>query len=255
MSTINKQRRVATLLGTVLSLLAVVLVVLSFFSLIAKKTQPTEEEELLRSEQTSTEKYADNADQEAIQLPPLTTAQQPQTEESSLGDATTVQTEAPTPTEPAKTTSVSDIAFYLPVGGATVSKAFSDEVATFSLTMNDYRVHTGTDLYAPVGTNVVACADGVIEKIWQDPFKGYCVSIDHGAGVQSVYCNLSENIPANLCEGGPVAGGDVIGGVGESMITELADAPHVHFEMCINGQAVDPMQYCPQGQSTSAQDE
>ena len=77
MSTINKQRRVATLLGTVLSLLAVVLVVLSFFSLIAKKTQPTEEEELLRSEQTSTEKYADNADQEAIQLPPLTTAQQP----------------------------------------------------------------------------------------------------------------------------------------------------------------------------------
>ena len=82
MSTINKQRRVATLLGTVLSLLAVVLVVLSFFSLIAKKTQPTEEEELLRSEQTSTENYADNADQEAIQLPPLTTAQQPQTEES-----------------------------------------------------------------------------------------------------------------------------------------------------------------------------
>ena len=130
----------------------------------------------------------------------------------------------------------------VPVAGE-IAKAFTEDVAVYSLTMNDYRVHSGIDITAPVGTAVGACAAGVIERVWSDPFLGQCVEINHGGNIRSQYANLSPDLPRGIEPGATVLAGDVIGGVGETMIIEMADSDHLHFSMTVDGVYVDPTEY------------
>lgn len=130
----------------------------------------------------------------------------------------------------------------MPVNG-TVTKAFTDDVAVYSLTMNDYRVHNGIDIYAPVGTNVSACAAGTVERVWEDPFWGTCIEINHGGGIRSTYCNLSPELPRGMEAGATVLAGDVIGGVGDTMIIEMADSDHLHFSLKMDDIYVNPLDY------------
>ena len=130
----------------------------------------------------------------------------------------------------------------MPVHGE-IAKEFTEDVAVYSLTMNDYRVHQGIDIAAPVGTNVTACADGVVERVWLDPFYGQCVEINHGGNIKSQYANLSADLPRGMEAGVTVLAGDVIGGVGETMIIEMADSEHLHFSMTVDGVYVDPTDY------------
>lgn len=130
----------------------------------------------------------------------------------------------------------------MPVNG-TVTKEFTDDVAVYSLTMNDYRVHNGIDIYAPVGTNVAACAAGTVDRVWDDPFLGKCIEINHGGGIKSSYSNLSPELPRGMEAGATVLAGEVIGGVGETMIIEMADTDHLHFTLSIDGMMVNPLDY------------
>lgn len=130
----------------------------------------------------------------------------------------------------------------MPVHGE-IAKDYTEDIAVYSLTMNDYRVHQGIDIAAPVGTNVTACADGVVERVWFDPFLGQCIEINHGGNIKSQYANLSAELPRGMEAGATVLAGDVIGGVGETMIIEMADNDHVHFSMTVDGVYVDPTEY------------
>lgn len=130
----------------------------------------------------------------------------------------------------------------MPVHGE-IAKDFTEDIAVYSLTMNDYRVHRGIDITAPVGTNVSACAAGVVERVWLDPFLGQCVEINHGGNIKSQYANLSADLPRGIEAGATVLAGDVIGGVGETMIIEMADSSHLHFSMTVDGVYVDPTAY------------
>lgn len=255
MNRMNQQKKAAALLGTVLSLLAVVLVIMSFFSLIAKRAQGKEEETKQPQSSTQQQMQQNTKNSAGAGLESATLPQKEKTPQAAEKPAEEKTPSSAAQNETARPSSVEQMRFYLPIAGASVSKSFSDTVATFSMTMNDYRTHTGVDLYAPVGTNVVACADGTVKEIVNDPFCGWCVTLSHDADVESRYCNLAEGIPASLAVGSEVKAGDVIGGVGESMITEIADATHLHFEMTVDGKAVDPMQYCPTAQSAMAQAE
>lgn len=149
-----------------------------------------------------------------------------------------------------------DFRAVMPVAGS-VTKAFTEDVAVYSLTMNDYRVHSGIDIYAPVGTNVGACAAGVIERVWEDPFLGQCIEINHGGEIRSQYANLSADLPRGIEAGATVLAGDTIGGVGETMIIEMADTDHLHFSMTVGGVAVDPLDYITnyRGDTASVYDE
>ena len=129
--------------------------------------------------------------------------------------------------------------FTLPVNGA-VSNSFSDSVPVFSQTMGDYRTHTGVDISAPLGTEVVAVADGTVKNIWDDPFMGTCISIEHTGNSMSIYRNLSPEVLEWLEVGCSVSKGDVIGSVGESAMNEIADEPHLHFELKVGDTFVDP---------------
>lgn len=130
----------------------------------------------------------------------------------------------------------------MPVHGEII-KDFTDDIAVYSLTMNDWRIHNGIDIAAPVGTNVTACADGVIERVWLDPFLGQCVEISHGGSIRSRCANLSPDLPRGIEAGATVLCGDVIGGIGETMALEMADSPHLCFTLTVDGVYVDPTDY------------
>lgn len=129
--------------------------------------------------------------------------------------------------------------FTLPVNGA-ISFDYSDSIPVFSQTMGDYRTHLGVDISAGLGTDVVAVADGTVTNIWDDPFMGKCISIEHSGNAVSIYKNLAPEIGEWLEVGCPVNKGDVIGTVGESAMNEIAEEPHLHYELKVNDTHVDP---------------
>lgn len=161
---------------------------------------------------------------------------------SGGNDITSVTTTAPlTPPDNDKPT-VSDTdlpTFSLPVKGV-ISMDYSDSIPVFSQTMGDYRTHLGVDVSASLGTEVLAVADGKVTNIWDDPFMGKCVSIEHSGNAVSIYKNLSPEIREGLVIGCDVKSGDVIGCVGESAMNEIAEEPHLHYELKVDGKHVDP---------------
>lgn len=132
--------------------------------------------------------------------------------------------------------------FINPTGGHLV-KSYSSDTPVFSLTMEDYRTHTGVDVFVEVGERILASADGTVKEIWEDPMMGTCISISHSGGAVSTYKNVSPELPENIKVGEPVASGQLIAVGGESALAEVAEEPHVHFELTVGGKSVDPTEY------------
>ena len=132
--------------------------------------------------------------------------------------------------------------FILPVSGI-ISVDYSDDVQVFSKTMNDYRTHLGVDIKSPIGSNVLAVADGVVTKVWEDPFMGTCVSIQHSGNAVSIYKNLAKDVQDGIVIGASVKSGDIIGTVGETAMNEIAEEPHLHYELKVNDLYVDPKEH------------
>lgn len=132
--------------------------------------------------------------------------------------------------------------FTSPVSGNVV-KEHSETVLVYSITMGDYRTHSGIDVETAVGADVRAVADGVIGEVWEDPMWGYCISILHQCDAVSYYKNLTRESLLAVSPGDGVKRGQLIATVGESALMETADEPHLHFELKIAGESVDPMDY------------
>ena len=131
--------------------------------------------------------------------------------------------------------------FVLPVVGE-LSVDFSDSVPVFSQTMNDYRTHLGVDIKASLGSDVIAVADGTVTNVWDDPFMGTCVSIEHSGNALSIYKNLDPTVKDGII-GASVKSGDIIGAVGESAMNEIAEEPHLHYELKVDNKHVDPKSF------------
>jgi murein DD-endopeptidase MepM/ murein hydrolase activator NlpD len=103
--------------------------------------------------------------------------------------------------------------------------------------LGGYRAHKGIDLPASTGTPIRATADGVVGKA--DWFGGYglFVELEHGANMETRYGHMSR---IAVAEGQSVRKGDIIGYVGT---TGRSTGPHLHYEVRIAGQAVNPMPY------------
>ena len=132
--------------------------------------------------------------------------------------------------------------FILPVSGALSAKHDAD-CQVFSNTMNDYRVHLGVDVVTEASAPVYAAADGKIDKIWEDTLMGYCIAIKHSGDCYTIYKNLAKTLPEGISEGVSVRSGQLIASVGESAMVEIAEEPHLHFEMTVAGLGVDPLEY------------
>ena len=133
--------------------------------------------------------------------------------------------------------------FISPLKECQLDVDYSDTVLVFSPTMNDYRTHTAMDLTAEVGQEVVAVADGVVKNVWQDYFMGTCVAIEHSGNAASYYKSLDPAVDEKIVIGASVKAGDVIGTVGDSAKNEVAQDPHLHFELMVNNKHVDPKKH------------
>ena len=101
----------------------------------------------------------------------------------------------------------------------------------FSETMGDYRVHLGVDILSAENSPVYATADGTVTQIWEDVRMGHCIAIQHSGNAVSIYKNLAEELPEGIVEGASVKSGQQIASVGSSAMVEIADEPHLHFEI------------------------
>ena len=131
----------------------------------------------------------------------------------------------------------------LPVSSGTVGKNHDASIQVWSDTLGDYRVHLGIDIVTGEDAPVLAAANGEVARIWDDALLGKCVAVSHDGNVFTIYKNLSAELPENIKVGVKVERGQKIGSVGESAISELADEPHLHFEMTVDGVNVNPMDY------------
>ena len=165
--------------------------------------------------------------------------QRPQTEatEGTVTAPTHNETESrPTSAE------VEEFKLSLPAQGV-VAKGHDSTIQVWSETMGDYRVHLGIDIQTAEGAPVYAAADGKVAKVWDDALMGRCVAIEHEGDVYTFYKNLSKSLADGIEQGKSVKGGQKLGTVGSTAISELADEPHLHLEMTVNGLAVDPRDY------------
>src|SRR3989339_824130 len=98
------------------------------------------------------------------------------------------------------------------------------------------RLHTGLDLSAPKGTPVKAWKDGVVVKAKSSGGYGKLIVVRHTDGSETYYAHLRG---FNVKKGDKVDAGDQIGEVGS---TGMSTGPHLHFEVRVGGQAINPLE-------------
>ncbi len=97
--------------------------------------------------------------------------------------------------------------------------------------------HQGVDYTIPEGSRVFATADGTVVQAQRHSTSGETVVIDHGNGYETSYSHLSK---INVRRGQRVRRGDIIALSGD---TGLSLAPHLHYEVRMNGMRIDPIHY------------
>jgi len=122
-----------------------------------------------------------------------------------------------------------------PIEFSRVSSGFSE--SRLHPIMRDWRAHRGVDFAAPTGTRVRASADGTVEFVGQQRGYGNVVILEHRGHYSSLYAHLN-GFAEGLHRGARVRQGDTIGTVGS---TGWATGPHLHYEIMVRGEQVDPL--------------
>ncbi|WP_018265973.1 M23 family metallopeptidase [Methylosinus sp. LW4] len=100
-----------------------------------------------------------------------------------------------------------------------------------------YKMHTGVDWAAPIGTPILAAGNGVVvEAGWHSGY-GRRVEIQHANGYSTAYNHMS-GFARGIREGMRIKQGQIVGFLGSS---GLSTGPHLHYEVMVNGHFVDPM--------------
>jgi murein DD-endopeptidase MepM/ murein hydrolase activator NlpD len=128
-----------------------------------------------------------------------------------------------------------------PMASFTITQPFGPSNVLLEPPYGIYKhFHTGIDIAAPLGTPVMAAADGLVIAVGHTKTGyGNYVVIAHGGGIATLYGHL---LATNATIGDRVKRGQVIGFEGSS---GYSTGPHVHFELRVNDQVVDPMPYLP----------
>lgn len=137
-------------------------------------------------------------------------------------------------------TKQAEISFSKPVEGEIV-KEFAQDNLIYSNTLEEWTTHTGIDIKAEKTTVVKSAEAGMVKSIKNDPRYGLTIVIEHQNGFQTVYSNLLTS--EFVVEGENVEKGQSLGTVGNTAAFEIADEPHLHFEILKDSVAVDPSIY------------
>lgn len=133
-----------------------------------------------------------------------------------------------------------ELNFIKPVEGEIV-KEYAKDNLIYSKTLKEWVTHMGIDIKADKTTVVKAAEAGTVKSIKNDPRYGLTIVIEHSNNMQTVYSNLLTS--EFVIEGEKVEKGQSIGTVGNTAVFEIADEPHVHFEILKDSIPEDPSIY------------
>lgn len=126
----------------------------------------------------------------------------------------------------------------IPVKGFSIARTGASVGQKFSPFYKTLRDHTGFDIMSPVGTEVLATASGTVTMVSrQTTAWGRRIEITHPGGIVTTYSHLQEIM---VKKGQKVKQSDVIGRVGNS---GTSFASHLHYEVIVDGNYVDPINY------------
>ena len=123
-----------------------------------------------------------------------------------------------------------------PVEGARISSSFGPRMHPV---LGFTRMHKGTDFATPVGTTVYASGDGVIDFVGLHGGHGNYMRVRHSPTLETAYAHLSA-YGAGMTVGTAVRQGQAIALSGN---TGLSSGPHLHYEIIVNNEQVDPMTF------------
>jgi len=118
-------------------------------------------------------------------------------------------------------------------------QTFSMDSLSYNETTRDWRLHDAVDIAAQ--GQVRAVMAGTVTEIYEDDAFGATVVITHDGGYETRYSNLSADMAVTV--GARVAPGDIIGAVGDTALLEAGSAPHLHFQVLLNGEPTDPTEF------------
>ena len=130
-----------------------------------------------------------------------------------------------------------ELVFEKPVDGE-IMKTYAKDNLLYSETLQEWTTHLGIDIKADKTTVVKSAEAGKVKTIKNDPRYGLTITIEHEDGYQTVYANLLSS--EFVVEGETVEKGQSIGTVGNTATFEVADEPHLHFEILKDGSQIDP---------------
>jgi murein DD-endopeptidase MepM/ murein hydrolase activator NlpD len=130
----------------------------------------------------------------------------------------------------------------MPVKGR-IGMDFAADTLTYSKTLEQYTTHHGIDIIAPESTPVVAALDGEVIEVTVDSRLGTTIALAHEGNIITRYANLSTTEMVKI--GDYIEKGQTISGVGSSALFEKAEEPHLHFEVLVDGEPVDPKKHLP----------
>lgn len=152
-------------------------------------------------------------------------------------NATNTANSVATSTENQENETKKELSFEKPVEGEIVREYAKDSLI-YSETLQEWTTHTGIDIKADKTTVVKAAEAGTIKSIKNDPRYGLTIVIEHDDQYQTIYSNLLTS--EFVVEGEKVEKGQAIGTVGNTAVFEIADEPHLHFEIWKDSLPVDP---------------
>ena len=147
----------------------------------------------------------------------------------SMGGGAAVSTATPTVSIPSR----------MPVEDARMSSGYGTRIHPV---LGGRRGHKGIDLAGPTGTPIYATADGVVSRADWFSSYGLYVSLEHGGSLQTRYGHMSR---LNVAAGQRVRKGEIIGYMGS---TGRSTGSHLHYEVRVAGQAVNPVPYMQAGE-------
>ncbi len=137
-----------------------------------------------------------------------------------------------------ETTEAEEVYFSAPLSNA-MGMDYSMGIPVFSKTLGDYRTHNGVDFKGVKGDSVKTVGEGTVVSVETNAVWGNTVTVDHGNGIMSSISGLGDE--ALISAGAKVYSDTIIGVVGTVPVEGDEDS-HIHLEMRVNGELIDPLE-------------
>lgn len=123
--------------------------------------------------------------------------------------------------------------------GTEVLRQYSEDIPSYSKTLDVWEIHKGLDIAAKDGEQIKSILDGKVEAVYSDEKYGTSIELSYADNLTVIYSGIKENV--SLSKGDTIKEGECIGYVGNTTSVENEEETHVHIEAYKNDKAINPL--------------